>query len=238
MLHLDAGKPIRVLAGVHLGCYELFGNEKVRSIRDLRGRRVPIFAYGHSKHALLSSMASYVGLDPKRDINWVVIPSSSEAMERFIRGDVDAFLGFPPEPQILRARGISNVIVNTSTDKPWSQYYCCMLFSTPEFVRKHPVATKRVVRAIVKAADLCSKDPVWAAREMVDKGYVENYEYALEAIRGVRYDVWRTYDPDDTLRFHGLRLYDVGMIKTPPNDLIAKGTDWRFLNELKRELKA
>ena len=29
-----------------------------------------------------------------------------------------------------------------------------------------------------------------------------------------------------------------GMIKSTPNTLIADGTDWRFLNELKRELKA
>jgi NitT/TauT family transport system substrate-binding protein len=35
-----------------------------------------------------------------------------------------------------------------------------------------------------------------------------------------------------------LRLHDIGMIKSSPNSLIAEGTDWRFLNELKRELKA
>jgi NitT/TauT family transport system substrate-binding protein len=39
------------------------------------------------------------------------------------------------------------------------------------------------------------------------------------------------------LRFYALRLYEVGMIKTNPNKLIAQGTDWRFLNELKKELK-
>jgi len=30
----------------------------------------------------------------------------------------------------------------------------------------------------------------------------------------------------------------VGMIKSTPQKLITQGTDWRFLNELKRELKA
>jgi NitT/TauT family transport system substrate-binding protein len=28
------------------------------------------------------------------------------------------------------------------------------------------------------------------------------------------------------------------MIQTNPNQILAEGTDWRFLNELKRELKA
>ena len=52
------------------------------------------------------------------------------------------------------------------------------------------------------------------------------------------YDRWREYDPEDTLRFYALRLHEAGMIKSTPNKLIAEGTDWRFLNELKRELKA
>jgi len=41
-----------------------------------------------------------------------------------------------------------------------------------------------------------------------------------------------------TVRFWALRLHEVGMIKSDPNKIIADGTDWRFLNELKRELKA
>ena len=49
---------------------------------------------------------------------------------------------------------------------------------------------------------------------------------------------WREYDPEDTLRFYALRLHEAGMIKSSPNALLAEGTDWRFLNELKRELKA
>jgi NitT/TauT family transport system substrate-binding protein len=35
-----------------------------------------------------------------------------------------------------------------------------------------------------------------------------------------------------------LRLRDVGFVKSTPQKIIADGTDWRFLNELKRELKA
>jgi len=45
-------------------------------------------------------------------------------------------------------------------------------------------------------------------------------------------------DPEDTIRFYALRLHEVGMVKSSPQKIIADGTDWRFLNELKRELKA
>jgi len=73
---------------------------------------------------------------------------------------------------------------------------------------------------------------------MVNKGFEPRYEIAQEVLTQVSYRIWREANPEDTLRFLGVRLHEVGMIKTNPNKLIAQGTDWRFLNELKRELKA
>jgi len=61
---------------------------------------------------------------------------------------------------------------------------------------------------------------------------------ALETLSEVRYDRWRDYDPEDSMRFYALRLHEVGMVSSNPNEILAEGTDWRFLNELKRELKA
>jgi len=237
LTYLDAGAPLVTLAGVHLGCYELFGTERVRSIRDLKGKTVPVDGLDGAKHVLLSSMAAYVGLDPRKDIDWLDVPNE-EGLKLFAEAKIDAFLGYPPEPQELRARKIGRVVVNTATDKPWSQYYCCMLYARRDFVHAYPVATKRLTRAILKATDLCAQDPERAARQIVDKGFTPSYDYALQTLREVPYNVWRTYDPEDTLRFNALRLHDVGMIKSTPQRLIAQGTDWRFLNELKKELKA
>jgi NitT/TauT family transport system substrate-binding protein len=39
------------------------------------------------------------------------------------------------------------------------------------------------------------------------------------------------------VRFYALRMKETGMIKSSPKTIIAEGTDWRFLDELKRELK-
>jgi NitT/TauT family transport system substrate-binding protein len=60
----------------------------------------------------------------------------------------------------------------------------------------------------------------------------------LQTLTELPYERWREYDPEDTMRFYALRLHEVGMIKSTPQEIIAAGTDWRFLNELKRELKA
>jgi NitT/TauT family transport system substrate-binding protein len=58
-----------------------------------------------------------------------------------------------------------------------------------------------------------------------------------QVLKEIPYDRWRDYNPDDTVRFYALRLREAGMIRSTPKKIIATGTDWRFLNELKRELK-
>ncbi len=237
VLSIDAGEPVTVLAGVHSGCFELFANERIPSLLDLKGRSVGVQGLGSIPHVFLAVMATYVGLDPVNDINWVSSPSV-KPKELFAAGKIDAFLGFPPEPQELRARNIDHVILNSSVDRPWSEYFCCLLSAHRDFVHQYPIATKRVTRAILKATDLCVTDPQRVARQLVDGGFTERYDYALQALTEVPYDRWREFDPEDTLRFYALRLHEAGMIRASPNAILAEGTDWRFLNELKRELKA
>jgi NitT/TauT family transport system substrate-binding protein len=234
---IDAGEAVTVIGGVMVGCVELFAREGIRSVTDLKGKSVGVQATGSLPNIFLVLMAAHVGLDPDKDIHWVT-DSKVKPRELFIDGKIDAFLGFPPEPQELRTRGIGHVIVSTLVDRPWSQYYCCMLGGNPEYVRNHPVAAKRALRAVLKAADLCATDPAGAARRIVDRGFTPRYDYALQTLSENSYDKWREYDPEDTMRFYALRLHDTGLIKSTPNKIIAENTDWRFFNELKRELKA
>ncbi len=234
---LDAGKPVVVLAGVHSGCYELFATERIRSPRDLQGKTISLNVFGGGDHVLLTSMLAYIGIDPRKDVKWIAGEKYEDAMRFFVEGKADAFMGFPPQPQEMRAKGIGHAILSTAQDRPWSQYFCCVISSNRQFVQAHPVATKRIIRAILKAADLCTQEPERAARFLVAKGYEPRYEVALEVLKDVSFRMWREAHPEDTLRFHALRLHEVGMIKTSPQKLIAQGTDWRFLNELKREMK-
>jgi NitT/TauT family transport system substrate-binding protein len=99
------------------------------------------------------------------------------------------------------------------------------------------VATKRVMRAVLKATDLCATEPSRAARLLVEGGFTARYDYAQQALSELPYDKWREFDSEDTIRFYALRLREAGFIKSSPQKIIADGTDWRFLNELKRELK-
>ncbi len=230
------GVPIKVLAGMHAGCLELFANDSIRGISDLKGKRVGVDVFVGVPHLMLIVIVASVGLDPAKDIEWFTTPDFNP-VELFAEGKIDAFLGGPPLPQEMRTRKLGHVILNTGFDKPWSQYFCCMMSATSDFAERNPVATKRILRAVMKSVDFCVAEPEQAARGIVEKGFASRYDYALQAVTDGRYDVWRDYDPADSLRFWGLRMQETGIIDDNPNELIAKGTDWRYLDELKRELK-
>jgi NitT/TauT family transport system substrate-binding protein len=236
ILRADAGAPFKVLSGVHVGCFELFANDTIKSVVDLKGKRVGVFGLnGAPPHAFISVMAAQVGLDPKKDIDWVVTP---DAAGMLVAGKIDAMMGFPPQSQELRDKKIGHVVVNSAVDQPWADYFCCMLVGTDDYISKYPVATKRVVRAILKAADLCGRQPAAMARQLVKDGFAKQYDYTQQALQELPYDKWRDYDSEDTLRFYALRLREAGMIKSTPQQIIADHTDWRFLDQLKSELKA
>jgi len=132
VMRIDAGDPRVLLSGVHVGCFELFGTERVRSVRDLKGKTVAVPA---------------------------------------------------------------------------------------------------------KARAVCAIEPQRAAQVLVDREYPTTYDLALQTLKEIPFGKWRMLDPENTVRFFALRLREAGMIKSTPQQIIANGTDWRILNELKKELK-
>src|SRR6202041_4175906 len=127
----------------------------------------------------------------------------------------------------VRPRKIGHTVLSSIADPPWSQYYCCFFATRTEFARQYPIATKRVLRAILKAVDLCVSDPKQIAQLLVAQAYTDRYDYALQMLNETRFDLWRDYDPNDTLLFYALRMHEAGLIKSSPQKLIAAHTDWR-----------
>jgi NitT/TauT family transport system substrate-binding protein len=100
--------------------------------------------------------------------------------------------GFCSRPARAAAKSIEHVILDTAQNRPWPQYFCCLLTANRRFVRRYPVATKRSQMA-------------------------------------------RSQPPKT--RYASTHCYEMGMIKSKPQELVATGTDWRVLDELSKELK-
>ena len=234
---IDAGVPALMLAGVHPACFELFAHESIRSVVELKGKTVGVSTTTDAApdYFLLKIIAASVGLDPAKDINWVFYGTRAPT-DLFAAGAIDAFMTIPPWAQELRALNVGHVILNSALDRPWSQYLCCMLIGNVDFVRRNPIATKRVVRAMMRATDICAAKPDGVAHRLVDRGFAPRYDYARQGLDDVSYRNWRDYDPEDAVRFYALRLRELGMIKSSPDKIIATNTDWRFINEVRKEL--
>ena len=203
IMGMNAGAPLTVLSGLHLGCFEIFGKKEIRTLGDLKGRAVGTSNYDYAgEKPLLSIMASLVGLDPATDFHWVTDPSL-QPMDLFVKARSMPSSPVRPICRKFAPRNIGHVIVSSIADRPWSQYYCCMLATRTEFARNYPVATKRVLRAILKAVDLCVSEPQRAAQLLVDRGDATRYDYALQALSEIRYNVWRDFDQRTPSDFTG-----------------------------------
>jgi len=233
------GSPIVFISGLHAGCYSLIGSDKINSIQDLKGKKV--WAWSDmvaGPVVFFKTLIAYVGLDPDKDVQYVTV-SKDEALELFKRGEIDAFMSFPPGPQQLRAQGIGKELVNTNVDRPWSQYFCCAVVGNRDFIKKNPVATKRALRALMKANDIIAEKPEVAAKILIDKGIkpAKIEKLLTQVFSEIPYGKWRHYNPEDTIRFYALRLKELGMTKYNPQEIIAQNTDWSYLKSLKKELK-
>ena len=233
-----SNSPLTFLSGLHRGCYALVGSEDIRSVNDLKGKTVWTGAIeNNGPHLFFKTIVSYVGLNPDTDFEYLWI-SKGEAMKLFLEGKIDAFMSFPPGPQELMDKGIGHLLVDTNIDRPWSQYFCCTIWGHSKFVKDNPVATKRAIRAILKANDIVAQNPELATDTLLQRKIRKESErkYVLQSMKHIPFGKWRAHNPEDSIRFYALRLREVGMLESQPEEFIGKYTDWSFVNALKGEL--
>ncbi|HEV2010909.1 MAG TPA: ABC transporter substrate-binding protein, partial [Candidatus Limnocylindria bacterium] len=231
--NVDAGLPILTLAGIHPGCFELFARPGISTISDLRGKTIAVNAKNASDqfYGYFSILLAYIGVDPATEVNFIEIgPDVTALRDAFVDGRSEAFIAPAASGPALRRnpKNPGKVILDTTMDKPWSQYYCCLLVANRDWARRYPIATKRVTRAVLRAADLVTKDRASAAHEYVARGFFSTTPAATdepivnEVIHDLSYD-WRELDPEETLRFFALRLADSKLVKMTSQQILAQG---------------
>jgi len=121
--------------------------------------------------------------------------------------------------------GVGRVLVSMRVDRPWSEHFCCFVASQRDFVGRHPVTTKRALRAVLKAGSVCAREPDRVAQYLVERKFVMRPEFVRQTLTELPYGRWREYSSEDTLRFSALKLHEVGLVRTNPQKLIEQGTD-------------
>lgn len=249
---IDAAFPWIALAGCHTGCIELWGAPGIASVRDLKGKTMDVWDKVAAPRAdlraagtfygFLLSLLSQIGIDPSQlTLNEVTPQTDTRA--RFLAGRTDAVFEAGSGGAVMRrdarVKG-HRVILDTSVDKPWSQYYCCLFIANKDWARTNPVATKRVTRAFLRGSDLVTKDKKAAVQRAVDAKLYANPaltpDVLNETIAMLSYE-WREYDPEETMRFYAQRLRDVKAITKTPQQIMDDGASFAYARQLARELK-
>ena len=237
-VRVDAGDPIVALAGMNAGCFQIVASNAVKTLSDCRGKRLASSGPGFPDDIFLSLTLKNVGIDLRKE-NTIITHPHDAAVQALMSGEVDVMVTYPPLVSRLRTSDVAHLILDANVDRPWSQYIFSLAMVHRDYLTKNPVATKRALRAVLKAADVVAKEPERAAQASKAQGFIPEPLYAptLSELPLLPYNVWRTFDPADTLRFYALRLKEAGLITSTPDQILAKGTDFRFLQELKQEMK-
>lgn len=236
---LQSGLKIVGLSGIHPGCVEIWAQPGIASLKDLRGKTMVFRAktlsdigYGYTMPVLKQA-----GVDPK-EVN-IIAQADADPVKLFLEGKSDAVFVATTSAAALKANPANkgHVIHSQVMDEPWKNLDCCILATTEDWYRANPIAAKRAVRAIFRAADSLSADRANAVKLMTDKGLFggsANFANVREAANMVPLD-WRTSDLDKSMRFFAPLLAEAGSKLTA--DELAKAMDPRIMKELKTELK-
>ena len=247
---IDAGLPWVPIAGTHVGCIQMWAQPGINTIRDLRGKRIDVHSTTAVEDMVYGMWVSYladVGIAPS-EVRFTVITDPpmvgthhdpvDQALQNFLAGTSDAILAFVEQGPALRAnpKNPGHLIFDMAIDKPWSQYYCCLLLATREYATAYPWATKRATRAVLRGIDIVTKDRRGAVDIAVRKGFATDAKQMLAAIEPLNYS-WRDFDPAESLRYFALKLADAKLIKKTPAQIVAEA-DFSFFRQLQKELKA
>lgn len=204
-------------------------------LRGLKGKRIGIVSPTGPDGIFLAMTLANVGIDVRKVVT-VVSYEASEGAALLSSGRLDGLAAFPPYSQDLRARGIGTAVVNSMVDRPWSNYFCFTAAVNRNWMEPHPVATRRALRAVPRGADVIAAQHGHPAHVLVEGGFTDSQKYASENLREIPYDVWRRFDPADTVRYLTLRMYEAGLITRTPEQMISRGTDFSRLAAITREL--
>ncbi len=239
VVRVDAGDPIVILTGVHIGCFELFGTQRVRATRDLKGKAVAVLGLGEAEHVFASSMLAHVGVDPRKDVRWVV-SRPVDSIYRLAEESVDAYLAFRPCAQELRARKIGHLVTNIGSTvvavlllhagrsqraraEPSGRHEAggsCRAQGgravRPGAGSSRPVARRQGIHWARAIGVRSSDAPQSSRREMAGVRCGRHHSLLRLATPRGRHD----------------------QVKSAEDHRSGYRTEWRFLNELKKELKA
>lgn len=176
---VDAGAPVKMVAGAGVeGCI-LIGKEGIKSAADLKGKTIGTFQ-ADTLEVLPYDYLKKAGLSFK-DVKMAYFNTSPELAAAFINGGIDAVCHIEPyATQCLTSRK-GAVMLSDGRDVYSRNYADCVLAARIPLIEKNPQAIKAVIKAMFVAQSQAEKDPAAALKDTVGTYYKTSMEAATLA---------------------------------------------------------
>ncbi len=172
---------VAVAVGTDRFIFRLFGAEPVRSIPDLRGRRLGITRYGSTTDTVSRLLLKRNGLDPDRDVTIVQVGGVPEILAALQSGSIDA--GALSPPTMFRAAGSYNVLVDTTEVDIF--FHQAMLITPRRYLAENEATMRRVIRGYLRGVARFKQDKAFATAitgkyTQTDDAYILEQSWAAE----------------------------------------------------------
>lgn len=170
---IEQGTDVKITGGVHTGCLRVQAGAKtaIKSVEDLRGKKIGIPNMGSPPFLFTSRVLAAHGMDPRKDVEWVVTPPDVMALA-LGNGQVDAVANSEPIGSILLSKELVRTVADQAVDPPYRDEYCCATVVSGELAKRDPATAAKVTRAMLKGARWVEENPSAAAELSVEKKYI------------------------------------------------------------------
>jgi NitT/TauT family transport system substrate-binding protein len=160
---LQGADPILIASFSNSLQYRLVARPEIRTVADLKGKRVGVAGFGLGAHRGAQIMLAKLGLNPDNDVTMLQIGGDPTRLAALLSGTIDASVFNPP----LHKRAVeAGMRVLANIEDMAFPVQASALVSTERFIKKNPDLTRRAVKTIIESIHQLKTNPELAKRSI------------------------------------------------------------------------
>lgn len=226
---IEEGVNVKVVDGLHKGCikFVVLPDSNIKTATDFKGKKIGVDEIGGTPHQVASLWLEKAGVSAKPEDNEVTFLPYTDGnleLEALYKGDIDVAAMWDPLGSIAEKAGKVKAVFDLTTDPLFADHYCCFLYASTKVINENPEKIAALLRAYRKAQDWIANNSAAAVDIIADKKYsaiedrslaaelISHYVYPTESQHGTA-----AYDVGGDVKYFAQALYDIGYLKTAPD---------------------
>jgi NitT/TauT family transport system substrate-binding protein len=164
------GLPVRLVAGLLTSSpHVLLARQEIKSVKELRGKKVGLGAFGDATHVLARAIIGRHGLDPEKEIQFLALGSDSARFAALQQRLADVVVTSPPWDFEGEKMGY-NILARAYE---YLNYPLSGVGVNVKALQQNREQTKRTVRSLIKASRFIRENREEAVKLLVAWGKVK-----------------------------------------------------------------